>query len=85
MHHGGHTFTGAPTDNPYNVDHGYGITLQLSSSLYPNRQYYTNTRGPTPDAGAIGGLSMEMVIIIALVVVIVIVLIAFGVFAMRKK
>jgi hypothetical protein len=80
----GHTFTPTPTDNPYNVDHGYASQFNYQPVFVPIGST-TPTPEPSSGGGAIGGLSMEMVIIIALVVVIVIVLIAFGVFAMRKK
>jgi hypothetical protein len=78
----GHTFTPTPTDNPYNVDHGYASQFNYQPVFIP-----IGSTTPTPTSGGggtVGGLSMETVII-ALVVVIVIVLIAFGVFAMRKK
>lgn len=84
--HGGDTFTGVRTENPYTISHGYGNTYSYQAVFTPIGSTEPTPVGQTatPPPG-IGGLSNEMVIIIALVVVIVIVLIAFGVFAMRKK
>jgi uncharacterized surface protein with fasciclin (FAS1) repeats len=74
-----------PTDNPYNVNHGYGATFTYQAIFVP---IGTSEPTPTPTAtpgGTIGGMSTETWIIIALVVVIVVILIGFGVFASRKK
>jgi hypothetical protein len=83
--HGGDTFTGVRTENPYTVDHGYGNTYSYQAVFTQIGQTTPTPVGQSPTPGpGIGGLSTEMIIIIALVVVIVILLIAFGVFAMRK-
>lgn len=79
--HGGFPFTATPTDNPYNVDHGYGYSYDYQPVFTP-----IGSTEPTPTpTGPIGGLSMETTIIIALVVVLVIVLIAFGAYAYMKR
>jgi hypothetical protein len=88
LSHGGYPFTALPTDNPYNVNHGYGATYAYQPVFTP-----TGVTEPTPVGGATasptpgssGGLTSDQGIEIGLVVVIIIILIAFGVFAMRKK
>jgi len=86
LSHGGYPYTATPTDNPYNVNHGYGNRFDYQAVFTP-----TGSTEPTPSGGATStptgsmGISTDTGIIIALVVVIVIILIAFGVFAMRKK
>jgi len=72
-----------PTDNPYNVNHGYTATFAYQAVFTP---IGTAEPTPTPTPGAtMGGLSTEMWIIIALVVVIVVMLLAFGVILMKRK
>jgi uncharacterized surface protein with fasciclin (FAS1) repeats len=81
--HGNYPTDWNPTDNPYNVNHGYGATYSYQAVFAP-----IGTVEPTPTptpSETTGGMSNEMWIIIGLVVVIVVILIAFGVFAMRKK
>ena len=85
--HGGEPVNLTPTDNPYNVNHGYGYTFNYQPVFIP-----TGSTQPTPSGGAtptptgtIGGLSTETVIIIALVVVIIIILAAFGAYALRRR
>ena len=83
--HGGAPVNLTPSDNPYNVNHGYGYTYNYQAVFTP---VGSNVPTPTPivtNPPVMGGLSMETLIIIGLVVVIVILLIAFAVFAMRKK
>ena len=88
LSHGGYPYTATPTDNPYNVNHGYGNTFNYQPVFTP-----TGT-GPTPTptggatatpTGTIGGLTMDSAIIIGLVVVIIVILIAFGVYASRRR
>ena len=43
LSHGGYPYTAKPTDNPYTVDHGYGNTIQLPTSLHSRRHHRTNT------------------------------------------
>jgi hypothetical protein len=89
LSHGGYPYTATPTDNPYNVNHGYGNRYDYQAVFFP-----TSTRPtPTPIGGAtathtrtIGGLTMDSAIIIGLVVLIIVIPIAFGVYAsMRRK
>jgi hypothetical protein len=81
----GHAFTPTPTDNPYNVDHGYASQFNYQPVFTPIGSTEPTPPGQTATPAPIAGMSMETWIIIALVVVIVIILVAFGVFAMRKK
>ena len=86
LSHGGYPYTATPTDNPYNVNHGYGNTFSYQPVFIPIGTGPT----PTPTAtatptGTIGGLTMDSAIIIGLVVVIIVILIAFGVYASRRR
>jgi hypothetical protein len=84
--HGGSPTNWSPTENPYNVNHGYGYTYYYQAVFTPvGSTEPTPTATPTGNNGMPGGISTEMAIIIALVVVIVVLLAAFGVFAMRKN
>jgi hypothetical protein len=86
LSHGGYPYTATPTDNPYNVNHGYGNKFDYQAVFVPTGSTEpTPSGGPTTAPGGMGGLSNEMWIIIVLVIVIVVILIGFGVFAMRKK
>lgn len=83
--HGGAPVNLTPTDNPYNVNHGYGYTYYYQAVFTP---VGGSVPTPTPSSstgGSIGGLSSDMLIIIALVVVIVVILAAFGAYAYRKN
>ncbi len=74
-----------PTNNPYNVNHGYGATFSYQATFIPvGSTETTPTPTPTP-AENMGGMSTETWIIIALVVVIVIMLIGFGIYASRNR
>lgn len=84
--HGGAPVDLTPSNNPYNVNHGYGYTYNYQAVFTPVGSTEPTPMGATPTPSVtVGGLSMEMVIIIGLVVVIVVLLIAFALFAMRKK
>jgi hypothetical protein len=86
LNHGGYPFTATPTDNPYNVNHGYGYTYSYQPVFTPIGSTEPTPVGATPTpSGTIGGLSTDTAIEIGLVVVIIIILIAFGVFASRRK
>jgi hypothetical protein len=84
--HGGAPTNWAPTDNPYNVNHGYGYTYYYQAIFTPagsSEPTPTPTQGTT--GGIMGGISTETVIIIGLVIVIVVILAAFGVMMMKKN
>lgn len=84
--HGTAPVNWTPTDNPYNVNHGYGATYRYQAVFTPVGSTVGPSPTPTPTSGgAMGGLSNEMWIIIGLVVVIVVILVGFGVFASRRK
>ena len=88
LSHGGYPFTATPTENPYNINHGYGNTFSYQAVFEP-----IGAPTPTPGGGggggggstAVGASMIDIAIIIVLVVVIVIVLIAFAVYSSRKK
>jgi hypothetical protein len=84
--HGTAPVNWTPTDNPYNVNHGYGATYRYQAVFTPVGSTVGPSPTPTPtSSGGMGGLSNEMWIIIGLVVVIVVILVGFGVFASRRK
>jgi hypothetical protein len=90
LSHGGYPYTATPTDNPYNVNHGYGNRYVYQPVFVPTGAGPTPTPTPTGGAtatptGTIGGLTMDSAIIIGLVVVIIVILIAFGVYASRRR
>lgn len=93
LSHGGYPFTATPTDNPYNVNHGYGAMFNYQPIFTPIGSTEPTPIGATPTpigatptpTGTIGGLTTDTAIIIGLVVVIIIILIAFGVFASKRK
>jgi hypothetical protein len=76
-----------PTDNPYNVNHGYGDIYRYQAVFTPIGSTTTPTSTPTatPGGGTVAGMDTNTVIIIGLVVVIVVILIAFGVYAARRR
>jgi len=81
--HGNYPTNWNPTDNPYNVNHGYSATFAYQAVFVP-----IGTTEPTPTStpgATMGGLSTEMWIIIALVVVIIVMLVVFGVFLSKRK
>ena len=69
--HGAYTYTNTPTDNPYNVNHGYGNT-------YSYQPVFRLTSSPSP---TIPEFSNVAAIIIALALVAV----AFGTYAYKRK
>lgn len=77
-----------PTDNPYNVNHGYGDVYRYQAVFTPIGSTTEPTATPTAtptSGGTIAGMDTNTVIIIGLVVVIVVILIAFGIYAARRK
>jgi hypothetical protein len=86
--HGGAPLNLQPTDNPYNVHHGYGYKYNYQPVFFPTGETVptpTNGASPTPTDGGIAGLSMEWIIIVALVVIIVIMLVAFGAILSKRR
>lgn len=86
--HGTTPVNWTPTDNPYNVNHGYGDTYRYQAIFTPIGSSAHPTAAPTAtptSGGTIGGLATDMWIIIGLVVVIVVILIGFGVYATRHR
>jgi hypothetical protein len=73
-----------PTDNPYNVNHGYGETYDYQAVFIP-----IGTAEPTPTPTSTSNASMDISaslwIIIGLVIVIIVILIIFGIYAYKKK
>ncbi len=53
LSHGGYPFTATPTDNPYNVNHGYGNTYSYQAVFIP-----TGTTEPTPTVPELSGISV---------------------------
>jgi hypothetical protein len=74
LSHGGYSFTDTPTNNPYNVDHGYGYTYSYEAVFRP----VSTTATPTP---TINEFSSATAIILAAVLV----LVAFGTYIFTKK
>jgi hypothetical protein len=72
MSHGAYSFTATPTNNPYNVNHGYGNTYSYQAVFKP-----TST-SPSP---TVPEFSSVATIIVALALVAV----AFGTYAYRRK
>lgn len=72
-----------PTENPYNVNHGYGLTYYYQAVFVP-----VGESTPTPTTsinGPIGGMSTETWIIIGLVIVILAILVGFSVYIAKLK
>jgi hypothetical protein len=73
LSHGGYPFTATPTDNPYNVNHGYGNTFSYQAVFSP-----TGSTTPTPTVPEVSGAA-ALGIIAALAIV------AVGTFAYKRK
>jgi Divergent InlB B-repeat domain len=73
MDHGAYSFTATPTDNPYNVNHGYGNTYSYQPVFTP-----TGTTEPTPTVPEFSGLT-------TILLAVVLASIAFGTYAYRRK
>jgi hypothetical protein len=72
--HGGFPFTPTPTDNPYNINHGYGATYTYQAVFNP----VGASPGPSPTIPEFSGL---FVVVIAVVLV----AIALGTFAVKRR
>ncbi len=73
LSHGGYPFTATPTDNPYNVNHGYG-------NMYSYQPVFTPVGSTTPTP-TIPEFSSVATIVVALALV----AIALGTYAYRRK
>ena len=73
LSHGGYPYTAQPTDNPYNVNHGYGNTFSYQPVFTP-----VGTTVPTPTVP-------EFSTIATIIVALALVAIAFGTYAYRRK
>ena len=73
LSHGGYPYTATPTDNQYNVNHGYGNTFSYQPVFIP-----VGSTEPTPTVPEISGVA-AVGIIFALAAV------AVGTFAYRRK
>ena len=73
LSHGGYPFTATPTDNPYNVNHGYGNMFSYQPVFSP-----VGTTTPTP---TVPEFSSVAIIVVALALVAV----AFGTYTYRRK
>ena len=73
LSHGGYPFTATPTDNPYNVNHGYGSTYSYQAVFTPE-----GTTEPTPTVPEFSSIA-------TIVVALALVAIAFGTYAYRRK
>jgi len=73
LSHGGYPFTATPTDNPYNVNHGYGNTYSYQPVFTP-----VGSTEPTPTVPEFSSLAT---IIVALALV----AIAFGTYTFRRR
>jgi hypothetical protein len=73
LSHGGYPFSATPTDNPYNVNHGYGNTFSYQAVFVP-----TGTTEPTPTVPEFSAVA-TIVVALALAAV------AFGTIAYRRK
>lgn len=71
--HGGYSFTATPTNNPYNVNHGYGNTYSYEAVFTP-----IGSTTPTP---TVNEFSSAAAIIIAAILV----LVAFGTYTYTRR
>lgn len=69
----GHAFTPTPTDNPYNVDHGYASQFNYQPVFIP-----TGSTEPTPTVPEFSSVS-------AIIIALILVAIAFGTYTYRRK
>jgi hypothetical protein len=73
LSHGGYPYTATPTDNPYNVNHGYGNRFVYQAVFVP-----TGTTEPTPSVPEFSSAA-------AIGVALVLVAVAFGTITYRRK
>jgi hypothetical protein len=73
LSHGGYPFTAQPTENPYNVNHGYGSRFSYQAVFTPE-----GTTVPTPSVP-------EFSTVAAIGIVLVLVVVALGTITYRRK
>ena len=73
LSHGGYPFTATPTENPYNVNHGYGNTYSYQPVFIPAG--VTEPTPTTPEFSAIATIAIALILVA----------IAFGTYAYRRK
>ena len=80
LSHGGYPFTATPTDNPYNVNHGYGNMFSYQPVFTPVGSVTPTPSGATPTP-TVPEFSSAATIVAALAIV----ALAFGTYAYRRK
>jgi hypothetical protein len=75
MNHGAYSFTDTPTDNPYNVNHGYGNTYSYQAVFTPTS---SSSSSPTPKVPEFSSAAAALVAAILVIV-------AFGAYTYTKK
>ena len=73
LSHGGYPFTATPTDNPYNVNHGYGNTFSYQPVFIP-----VGSTEPTPTVPEFSSIA-TIIVALALVAV------ALGTYTFRRR
>ena len=73
LSHGGYPFTATPTDNPYNVNHGYGSTFSYQAVFTP-----VGSTEPTPTVPEFSNIA-------TIIVAIALAAIAVGTYSLRRK
>jgi hypothetical protein len=73
LSHGGYPFTATPTDNPYNVNHGYGNTFAYQPVFVPLESTVPTPSIPEYSSVAAIGIALALVAV------------AFGTIAYRRK
>jgi hypothetical protein len=76
MNHGVYAYTDMPTDNPYNVNHGYGNTYSYQPVFTAVSPATSPTATPKVD---------EFSSVAAILVAAILVIVAFGTYAITKK
>jgi hypothetical protein len=82
--HGGSPTNWAPTQNPYNINHGYGYTYYYQAVFTQTGTTEPGASNPPVNGATLAGSASDT-LIIGLVVVIALILVAFGVFMLRRK
>jgi hypothetical protein len=75
MSHGAYPFTPTPTDNPYNVNHGYGATYSYQAVFTP-----TTGVSPTPQVP-----EFPTTVAVLMSIGLIVVLIAVGAYSFKRK